>query len=124
MITNLDQVVELVAKAIGGKAYISYPQKRTPKDRPMAVVSLVPTSYMRDRDGKDIATMLTYTIRVHAKGQRELLDLTDRVVDELAPYKARLIGSTPMYSDDTYGPYRILTFDMILDRRGQTYSTG
>ena len=124
MNTNLDQVRELLEKAIGGRAYLVYPQQKVPKGKPFAVLSMSATSYLADREGRDIQTLLTYTVRVHAQGQRELLNLSHSVVDELAPYRIRLLGMSPMYSDPTYGPMQILTFDTIMDTRGNTFSTG
>lgn len=124
MNTNLEQVRELVSEAIGGKAYLAYPQKKIQTELPFAVVSISASSYLQDKDGKDIMTLLTYTVRIFAEGQRDLLGLADAVAESLSRYRIRLLGSTPMYSDPTYGPMVLLTFDTILDRRSNSFITG
>lgn len=124
MITNIEQVRELVEKAVGGRAYLGYPQQTMPKGKPWAVISMSASSYLKDRDGRDIQSLLTYSVRIFAKGQRELLSLADAVDDALSPYNLRLLGSSSMYSDPTYGPAISLTFDVIMDRRGNAFKTG
>lgn len=124
MNTNLDQVRELVEKAIGGRVYLIFPEKKVSKTKPFAVLSMSASTYMRDREGKEVQTLLTYTVRLFADGQRELLRLSDAVSEALAPYRIRLLGMSPMYSDPTYGPMQILTFDVIMDVRRNTFSTG
>lgn len=123
MIHNLDQMQEVIAEAIGGKVYLSYPEKRTSTKRPFAVLSVIPTSHQRDNRGRDISTLLTYTVRLHGGSERANLDLMDRVDSAIAPFHATVLGASPSYSSEAFGPYRIMTFDLIIDRHDQTHST-
>lgn len=122
MIHNTTQVQELVSEAIGGKVYLGYPQGRIQKDTPFGVLSLISSSpVMSDRMNEDIASRVTYTLRIFSNSQRGLMSLVDSVSDLLGRYKILTLGMSPAYSDPTYGPYRILTLEVILDRRGNTF---
>lgn len=122
MIHNTDQMLDIISTAIGGRAYLEFPQKAQ-KGKPFAVVSMVSTPVLKDRMGGDIMSRLDYTVRVYGSSYREVLDLTGRVSDETSRYGFRLLGMTPGYSDPTYGPYRILSLETILDKRGNTFNS-
>ena len=124
MITNVDQVMELVSEAIDGKVYLGYPQQKISKSKPYAVLTVNSVPYLKDREGRDVQSLLTYNIRLHGKGQRDLLSMADAISEKLAPYKLRCLGMTPMWSDPAYGPMSILTYELLLDRRGNTFTLG
>ena len=122
MIHNTTQVQELVSEAIGGKVNLGYPQGRIQKDTPFGVLSLISSvPVMSDRMNEDIASRVTYTLRIFSNSQRGLMSLVDSVSDLLGRYRITTLGMSPAYSDPTYGPYRILTLEVILDRRGNTF---
>lgn len=122
MIHNTTQVQELVSEAIDGKVYLGYPQGKIQKDTPFGVLSLVSSiPVMSDRMNEDIASRVTYTLRIFSNSQRGLMSLVDSVSDLLGRRRIITLGMSPAYSDPTYGPYRILTLEVILDRRGNTF---
>ena len=121
MISNLEQVRELVADAIDAPAYLDYPQAKTPKGR-FAVVRLMTVPYQKDRLGRDVVSLLTYTIRIHGKGQRDLMGMAEAVDDAVAPYKLTCLGQSPAWSDPSYGPMMTLTYEVLMDRRQNTFS--
>ena len=107
MIDNMDQIKELVAEAIGSDVYEVYPQKKTKV--PFAIV--VQTSnnaLLTDRYGEDIVARMDYSVQIFAKNNTEL----------------RRMGKTPGWSDQTYGPTRILFFEMVLDKRNTPHIIG
>ena len=122
MIHNTTQVQELAPEAIGGEVYLGYPQKKIPKDTPFAVLSLnssVPT--VKDRMNEPIVARVTYSLRIYSNSQRGLMSLVGSVSDLLGRLGIDTIGMSPAYSDPTYGPFRILILEVILDRRGNTF---
>lgn len=123
MISNLEQVRELVTEAIGAEAYLDYPQQSIPKGTRFAVVRMSSVPLLKDRFGRDVQSTLTYTIRVYARGQRELAEMADAIDEALRPYKLWNLGQSPSYSDAAYGPMMILTYDMVMDRRNNVFTT-
>ena len=122
MIHNTTQVQELASEAIGGKIYLSFPQRKVQRDTPFGVLSLTSSAPITsDRLNGDVIARVTYTMRIFSGSQRGLTDLVDSISDLLGRYKIAILGMSPAYSDPTYGPYRILTLEVILDRRGNTF---
>ena len=122
MIHNTTQVQELVSEAIGGEVYLSFPQRKIQRDMPFGVLSLISAPpIMSDRLNEDVASRVTYTLRIFSDSQRGLMSLVDSVSDLLGRYRITTLGMSPAYSDPTYGPFRILTLEVILDRRGNTF---
>ena len=122
MIHNTTQVQELASEAIGGKIYLSFPQRKVQRDTPFGVLSLTSSAPITsDRLNGDVIARVTYTMRIFSGSQRGLTDLVDSISDLLGRYKIAILGMSPAYSDPTYGPFRILILEGILDRRGNTF---
>ena len=68
-----------------------------------------------------IVAKVTYSLRIYSNSQRGLMSLIGSVSDLLGRLGIDTIGMSPAYSDPTYGPYRILILEVILDRRGNTF---
>lgn len=122
MIHNSTQVQELASEAIGGKVYLSFPQRKVQRDTPFGILSLTSSvPITSDRLNGDVIARVTYSLRIFAGSQRGLTDLVDSISDLLGRYRIAILGMSPAYSDPTYGPFRILTLEVILDRRGNTF---
>ncbi len=119
MIENMDQMRSIVEDAIGGKCYLEHPQGKISKTKPFAVLSLVhnaPT--LTEYDHTDVMALLVYNIHIYAQSQTELLTLVGNVSDACAKYNFLRTALTPVWSHPTHGPYRILTVQAQLDKRG------
>ena len=123
MIENIEQFRQLVEDTIGGKCYLEYPQDRITKDRPFAVISMVGnTPLQNDYDHSEVMAVIAYNIHLYAKKQTELMDYVSKVSDAFAKFNFTRVALTSQWNHPTHGPYRILTVQGIIDRRGNTFT--
>ena len=122
MIHNTTQVQELVSEAIGGKVYLSFPQRKVQMDVPFGILSWTSSEpIFSDRLNEDVMARVTYSLRIFSGSQRGLMDLVKSISDLLGRFRIAIRMMSPIYSDPTYGPFRILVLEDTLDRRGNTF---
>ncbi|WII07036.1 hypothetical protein PED39_05460 [Methanomassiliicoccales archaeon LGM-RCC1] len=123
MIENVQQMRGVVEKALKtGKCYLEYPQHKI-KEPTFAILSMVTnTPTLTEHDRTEVMNLITYNIHIYARSQTEIVDLASDVSDACAKIGFTRIGLTPAWNNPTMGPYRILTVQALLDKRGNTFT--
>lgn len=120
---NTDQVRLTVEAVIGGRCLRSYKQAPVSRDKPFAVLSMTSVPHYMDRTGYETVSLVTYTLRLHGEGQVALDDMADAVSAALGRLGIRRTSMVPLWDEPTYGPGTLMTFSMLMDRRGHIFSS-
>lgn len=123
MIDIIADVVSLVSgiEALGGRVYRQWPQVRA--KAPYAVVERIGRSVIQtEADGSEVLASLTYSVDILATSPSELDALEEAVTDTLASYNLHTTGTSPTWESSTKLYRRSITFDGVVDRRGQTFT--